>query len=80
MNHCHTGQLLEICRLILCICNIARGALNILIKTSSSRFERVLTMVYNTENYWGFGLCPSSGILEIRKQNVLETAFHAVLR
>jgi hypothetical protein len=21
-------------------------------------------MVYNTQNYWGFGLCPSSGILE----------------
>jgi hypothetical protein len=24
-------------------------------------------MVYNTQNYWGFGFCPSSGILEIRK-------------
>jgi hypothetical protein len=21
-------------------------------------------MVYNTQNYWVFGLCPSSGILE----------------
>jgi hypothetical protein len=24
----------------------------------------VLTMVYNTQNYWVFGLYPSSGILE----------------
>jgi hypothetical protein len=27
----------------------------------SSRFYRVLTMVYDTQNYWGFGLYPSSG-------------------
>jgi hypothetical protein len=27
----------------------------------SSRFYRVLTMVCNTQNYWVFGLCPSSG-------------------
>jgi hypothetical protein len=25
------------------------------------RFYRVLTMVYNTQNYWVFGLRPSSG-------------------
>jgi hypothetical protein len=25
-------------------------------------------MVYNTQNYMVFGLCPSSGILETRKQ------------
>jgi hypothetical protein len=25
-------------------------------------------MVYNTHNYWGFKLCPSSGILETRKR------------
>jgi hypothetical protein len=24
-------------------------------------------VVYNTENYWVFGLCPSSGILKTRK-------------
>jgi hypothetical protein len=30
-------------------------------------------MVYNTQNYWVFGLRPSSGILETRKHNVLET-------
>jgi hypothetical protein len=24
-------------------------------------FYRVLTMMYNTQNYWGFGLGPSSG-------------------
>jgi hypothetical protein len=26
-----------------------------------SRYYRVLTMVYNTQRYWVFGLCPSSG-------------------
>jgi hypothetical protein len=26
----------------------------------TSRFYRVLMRVYNTENYWVFGLCPSS--------------------
>jgi hypothetical protein len=33
----------------------------------------VLTMVYSTQNYWVFGLSPSSGILENRKSNVSET-------
>jgi hypothetical protein len=31
-------------------------------------------MVYNTHNYWVFGLFPSSGILENRKHDVSETA------
>jgi hypothetical protein len=30
----------------------------------SSRFQMVLMMVYNTQNYWVFGLFSSSGILE----------------
>jgi hypothetical protein len=30
-------------------------------------------MVFNTQNYWLFGLCPSSGILETRKHNVSES-------
>jgi hypothetical protein len=30
-------------------------------------------MAYNTQNYWVFGLCPSSGILETREHNVSET-------
>jgi hypothetical protein len=30
-------------------------------------------MVYNTQNYWVFGLCPLSGILKIREHNVSET-------
>jgi hypothetical protein len=33
----------------------------------------VLTMVYDTQNYWVFGLCPSSIILETKKHNVSET-------
>jgi hypothetical protein len=28
-----------------------------------SRIERVLTVVYNTQNYWDCRLCPSSDIL-----------------
>jgi hypothetical protein len=28
---------------------------------SYGRYYRVLTMVYNTQRYWVFGLCPSSG-------------------
>jgi hypothetical protein len=28
---------------------------------SNSKFYRVLTMVYNTQHYWGFGLYPSPG-------------------
>jgi hypothetical protein len=30
-------------------------------------------MVYNTKNYWVFGLTPLSGILGTRKRNVSET-------
>jgi hypothetical protein len=30
-------------------------------------------MVYHNQNYWGFGLSPSSGILGNRKHNVSET-------
>jgi hypothetical protein len=37
-------------------------------------------MVYNTQNYWVFELCPSSGILETIKHNVLETGSVSVLR
>jgi hypothetical protein len=36
-------------------------------------------MVYNTQNYWVFGLFPSSGILENRK-HVSETGYVSVLR
>jgi hypothetical protein len=32
-----------------------------------SAFYRVLTMAYNTQNYWVFELCPSSGILKTRE-------------
>jgi hypothetical protein len=37
-------------------------------------------MVYNTQNYWGFGLCSSSDILKIRENNVSETGSVSVLR
>jgi hypothetical protein len=37
------------------------------------RIWRVLTMVYNTQNYWVSGVCPSSGILNTRTDNVSET-------
>jgi hypothetical protein len=37
-------------------------------------------MVYNSQNYWVIGLCPSSGILETIKLNISETASVSVLR
>jgi hypothetical protein len=37
-------------------------------------------MVYNTQNYWVSGLCPSSRIQNTRKHNVSETGFVSVLR
>jgi hypothetical protein len=37
-------------------------------------------MVYNTQNYGVLGLCPTSGILETRKDNVLETGYFSVLK
>jgi isochorismate hydrolase len=42
--------------------------------------KRVLAMVYDTQNYWVSGLCPSSGILNIIKHNILETGSVSVLR
>jgi hypothetical protein len=33
----------------------------------------------NTENYWVFGLCPSSGIQKTRTCNVLEAGSLSVL-
>jgi hypothetical protein len=37
-------------------------------------------MVYHTQNYWVFGLFPSSGILRIRKHDISETGSVSVLR
>jgi hypothetical protein len=47
---------------------------------ASCRFWRVLMMEYNTQDYWVFGLCPSSGILDTRKHDVSETGSVPVLR
>jgi hypothetical protein len=39
-----------------------------------TRFYTVLTVVYNKQDYWGFGLCPSSGVLRnTEERNVSET-------
>jgi hypothetical protein len=43
------------------------------------RLPIVLTMVYDTRNYWVSLLRPSSGIVNIRKRNVSETGSVAVL-
>jgi hypothetical protein len=37
-------------------------------------------MVYHNQNYWDFGLSPSSGILGNRKHDVSETGSVSVLR
>jgi hypothetical protein len=42
-------------------------------KLSLYRISKILTMVYNTQNYWGYGLCPPSEIPKTRKNNVSET-------
>jgi hypothetical protein len=39
-------------------------------KLETGGILRILTMVYNTQNYWVFRLCPLSGILKTRKHNV----------
>jgi hypothetical protein len=36
-------------------------------------------MMYNTQNYWVSGLCPSPGILNNRKRDILETGSVSVL-
>jgi hypothetical protein len=36
-------------------------------------------MVYNTQNYWVLGLCPSSGIMKTREHDVSETGSVSVL-
>jgi hypothetical protein len=36
--------------------------------------------LFCAQNYWVFGLCPSSGILETRKHNVSETGSVSVLK
>jgi hypothetical protein len=37
-------------------------------------------MVCNTQHYWVFGLCPSSGVLETIKHNVSETGSVSVFK
>jgi hypothetical protein len=46
--------------------------------TNLCRFCRVLTMVYSTQNYWGFWLCPAS-ILETIKHNISEGGSVSIL-
>jgi hypothetical protein len=40
----------------------------------------VLCYIKDTQNYWVFGLFPSSGILENRKHDVLEAGSVSILR
>jgi hypothetical protein len=53
---------------------------NKLLLINPTYFWKILTMMYNTQNYWVLGLCPSSGILETRKHNVSENWSFPVLR
>jgi hypothetical protein len=36
--------------------------------------------IYPTQNFWVFGLCPSSSILETRKDSISETRYVYILR
>jgi hypothetical protein len=51
--------------------------MDLMCNKKTGKFYRVLTMVYNTENYWGFGLYPSSGFnnnyKKKKKHDVAET-------
>jgi hypothetical protein len=38
------------------------------------RFQRVLTIVYNTQNYWDFGICPSSVDNTFRKVDLFPSS------
>jgi hypothetical protein len=37
-------------------------------------------MVYNNQNYWVFGLCPSSGVVKDGEHNVSEAESVSFLR
>jgi hypothetical protein len=39
-----------------------------------------LMVLGKNQNYWVYGLCPSSGILKAREDNVSETGCVSVLR
>jgi hypothetical protein len=47
---------------------------------SLEKFYRVLMIVYNTQNYWVFGLCTSFSILKTREHNISETGSVSFLR
>jgi hypothetical protein len=38
----------------------------------AGKIERILTMFYDAQNYWGSGICPSSGIKTL-EHDVSET-------
>jgi hypothetical protein len=50
------------------------------LKIEQFQLWKILTMVYNFQNYWVSGLCPSSGILNARKHNFSESGSVSVLR
>jgi hypothetical protein len=52
---------------------------NFLFSSAFSSFKARISYIYE-QNYWVFGLFPSSGILEDRKHDVLETGSVSVLR
>jgi hypothetical protein len=46
----------------------------------SGRFQRVLTVVYDSQSYWVFGLHALSSILKTRKHNISKTGSVSILR
>jgi hypothetical protein len=47
-------------------------------KRANSKLEKVLAMMYSTQNYLGFGLFPSSGVLG-SKHDISETGSVSIL-
>jgi hypothetical protein len=68
-------------RVLLNITNYARSEALTAVSIKIIILQRVLAMVYNTQDYWVFGLLPSFGILKNTKEhNVSETGSVSVLR
>jgi hypothetical protein len=51
---------------ILIITTVTPNLTKYLFFTNIMHFYRVLTMVYSTQNYWGFGLFSFSGVFDSR--------------
>jgi hypothetical protein len=57
-----------------------RNIISLLAVLNMNDFERVLTIVYNTQSHWPYGLWPSSDTIKSTKHYVSETGSVSVFR